>query len=140
MLLLQALELERSPTREEIEHELARVKGAGKRKVGSMDISDMSASASKQQERSPSSQVSKISTERDLHARIGGLEENMKLILQHLRIGEVKATEANTAKEDMTNADNSVGAVDPVHNEEMTEKTPDIVSTPAQVSRYSRSK
>jgi hypothetical protein len=76
----------------------------------------------------------------DLHARIGGLEENMKFILQHLCIGEVKATKANTVKEDMINSDNSVGAVDPAQNEEMTEKTPDIVSTPAQVSRYSRSK
>jgi hypothetical protein len=43
--LLQALEP--SPTREEIEHELAQVKGARKRKAGSMDISDVFALASK---------------------------------------------------------------------------------------------
>jgi hypothetical protein len=46
----------------------------------------MSARASRHEERSPSNHVSDLATERDLHARIGGLKASMQLIMDHLQI------------------------------------------------------
>lgn len=94
MVLLQALDLERTPTRAELEMELQRPKGYAKQRVPSSRMSDISAGASRPQCRSPSSQVTDVALQRDMDIRLGGLEASMKLILEHLQIPQVKGSVA----------------------------------------------
>jgi hypothetical protein len=90
MVLLQALELERTPTRAELETELQRPKGYAKQRIPSSHMSDISAGASRLEHRSPSSCVTDVALQRDMDIRLGGLEASMKLILEHLQILQVK--------------------------------------------------
>jgi hypothetical protein len=58
--------------------------------VGSSLASEMCAGASRREVRSLSSRVYDIGIDIDLHARINGLEDHIKLIMEDLRILEVK--------------------------------------------------
>jgi hypothetical protein len=97
MVLLQALELERSPTRAELETELQRPKGYAKHRIPSSHMSDVSGGGTQPECRSPSSRVTDVAVQRDMDIRLGGLEASMKLILQHLQIPQVKASIAPPA-------------------------------------------
>ena len=92
MVLLQALELEKSPTRAELETELQRLKGYAKFRIPSSHMLDISAGASRPDYRSPSSRVTDVAVQRDMDIRLGGLEASMKLILEHLQIPQVKGS------------------------------------------------
>ena len=87
---MQAIELERSPTRVEIERELARDKNAPRRLIP-------------RSETSPSSRVS------DAHPEHGGdwrraMEKNIERILQHLQIPDVTPMKAGSAKKSSSSA------------------------------------
>jgi hypothetical protein len=85
MLLIQAADLERSPTREEIEVELLRPKGASKRSAGSSPMSAIYGGGSQS-----SSRGYEVASATDVDRRLGGLEESMKLVLQLLGAPGVK--------------------------------------------------
>lgn len=81
---VQAIELERSPTRVEIERELARVKNAPRR-------------LNLRKETSPSSRVSDAQPEHDSDWR-RSIEKNIERIMQHLQIPVVTPMKAASAK------------------------------------------
>jgi hypothetical protein len=84
--LVQAIELGRSPTRDEIEQELLHGRVRWKRKGRNNNASNVSVALSRQEGRSPSPLISGLTVDNELQARIGGLEENMKLKMEHLNI------------------------------------------------------
>jgi hypothetical protein len=86
IFLAQAIELGRSPMWEEIEHELLYGNARWKRKGGNSNASKVSAALNRREGRFPSPLISRMAVEYELHAYIGGLEENMKLIMEHLNI------------------------------------------------------
>ena len=81
---MQAIELERSPTRDEIERELVRVKNAPRR-LPSIN------------ETSPSSRVSDAHANLDMDWR-RSMEKNIERIMQHLQIPVVTHPKAASAK------------------------------------------
>ena len=81
---LQAIELERSPTRVEIETELARVKNAPRRLMSV-------------KESSPSSRVSNAQAEDDSDWR-RSMEKNIERIMEHLQIPIPTPTKAASAR------------------------------------------
>ena len=91
--------LERVPTRSEIEAELQSQREDAVRRVGKSHLIDGSRGGDKVSLSSPSSRVSNGGVDRDLHKRMLGLEENMKLIMATLKIGGMDSTD--TAKEDI---------------------------------------
>jgi hypothetical protein len=93
MFLAQAIELRHSPTWEEIEHELLCGNAQWKKKGRNNNASEVSAALSRREGRSPSPLIFGIAVEHELHAHIGGLEENMKLIMEHLNIRKCTETE-----------------------------------------------
>ena len=94
---MQAIELERSPTRVEIERELARSKNAPRR-------------LNPRSETSPSSRVSDAQPEHDSDWR-RTIEKNLERIMQHLQIPVVIPVKAASAKSssssESTGTDNS---------------------------------
>jgi len=97
LISIQAIELERSPTRVEIERELARVKNAPRR-LGARN------------ETSPSSRVSDAHTDLDSDWR-RSIEKNIERIMQHLQIPVDTPLKAASAKSssssESTGTDNS---------------------------------
>ena len=87
------------PTRSEIEAELQSRREDAVRRAGKSHLTDGSRGGGKVDLSSPSSHVSNAGVDRDLHKRILGLEENMKLIMAALKIGGVGSSD--TAKEDI---------------------------------------
>ena len=81
---LQAIELERSPTRVEIETELARVKNAPRKPVSLKDTS-------------PSSRVSNAQAEHKSDWR-RSMEMNIERIMEHLKIPIVTPMKAASAR------------------------------------------
>jgi hypothetical protein len=81
---MQAIELERSPTRVEIERELARDKNAPRKLIP-------------RSETSPSSRVSDAQPEQDSDWR-RSIEKNIECIMQHLQIPVVTPMKAASAK------------------------------------------
>jgi hypothetical protein len=96
MLQAQAVELGRSPTREEIEVELARGTSTGKLKVGSSTTSEVSHSATGHDRRSPSIIVLEATCDRQMNERMSGMEESLKMIMQHLKIANMQGNVADT--------------------------------------------
>ena len=84
VFLAHAIELGRSPTQEEIEYELLYGNARWKKKGGNNNASKVSTTLSRREGRSPL--ISRMAMEHELHACIGGLEENMKLIMEHMNI------------------------------------------------------
>jgi hypothetical protein len=107
MVLLQALELERIPTRAEVEAELHRPKGYGKQRLPSSHMSDISARGSRPEGKSPSSHVTEVVVQRDIDMRLGGLEASMKLILEHLQIPLQRSSIAPQVPERVRSAEDS---------------------------------
>jgi hypothetical protein len=107
MVLLQALELERTPTRAEVEAELHRPKGYGKQRLPSSHMSDISARGSRPEGKSPSSHVTEVVVQRDIDMRLGGLEASMKLILEHLQIPLQRSSIAPQVPERVRSAEDS---------------------------------
>jgi hypothetical protein len=95
MFLVQAIELRCSPTLEEIEHELLHRDARWEKKGGNSNTSEVSTALNRKEGRSPTPLISRMVVEHELHARIGGLVENMKLIMEHLNIR--KRTETTDA-------------------------------------------
>ena len=85
--------MERPPTRSEIEAELQSRREKATRRAGS-HISDGSRGGARVDLSSPSSRISNAGADHDLHKRMLGLEENMKLILSALKIGGLETTES----------------------------------------------
>ena len=90
-LLLQALDLDRSPTREELEIEIGRCKGSVKRKGGYSGASELSWWRTEQDYPSPPSRTSERTVEQNLGKRLGGLETALQHIMSHLNIPPLKA-------------------------------------------------
>jgi hypothetical protein len=79
-------------------HELLRGNAQWKRKGGNSNALEVSAALSRREGRSPSPLISGMAVEHELHAHIGGLEENMKLIMEYLNIRKRTKT-ANAGRE-----------------------------------------
>lgn len=105
----QSEDLERVPTRSEIEAELKSRREDAVRRAGKSHLTDGSRKGGKIDLSSPSSRVSNAGVVRDLHKRMLGLEENMKFIMAALKIGGVDSRD--TAKE-------GIGAVGEASNVE----------------------
>ena len=97
----QSCELERAPTRSDIEMELKQRRDDAARKAGKSHVSDGSRGGAKADVGSPSSRVSHMGEDRGLLARMEGLEESMKLIMAALNIG---------GKENRKNTNEDIGA------------------------------
>ena len=83
----QSCELERAPTRSDIEMELKLRREDAARKAGKSHVSDGSRGVGIADYGSPSSRVSHMGEDRGLLKRMEGLEESMKLIMAALNIG-----------------------------------------------------
>ena len=79
IVLVQAAELQRDPSREEIELEMLREKSRKKQPVGTSNVSHFSGSGSGVQEPSTS-----LAMERDLYTRMTTMEASMKAIMAAL--------------------------------------------------------
>ena len=88
-MLVQAIELERTLTRQEFDLSMRKEKEAMTRKAGGSHVSSMSPGGSRFDRSSPSSMHSKMVPDRDIHKRMDGLEESLKLILAALKIPQV---------------------------------------------------
>lgn len=88
--LLQAVELQRDPSREEIECEMQRQKPRKKQPVGISNVSHISASASRVQVPSPSLEMEVKSMKRDFYTRMDGMEAHVKAIMTALNIPVVE--------------------------------------------------
>jgi hypothetical protein len=69
MFLVQTIELGRSPTREEIEHELLHGDAWWKMKGGNSNASEVSAALNRREGRSPTPLISGMVVEHELHTR-----------------------------------------------------------------------
>jgi hypothetical protein len=85
-VLLQAVELQRDPSREKIESEMQRQKARKKQPVGTSNVSHISAGASQVQMPSPSLAMEVKCLKRDVDTRMSGMEANMKAIMTALNI------------------------------------------------------
>jgi hypothetical protein len=83
---VQAVELQRDPSREEIELEMLRQKSRKKQPVGTPNVSHISASGSGVQEPSTSLAMEFKSMKCDFYARMAGMEASMKAIMTALNI------------------------------------------------------
>ena len=88
-MLVQAIELERTLIRQEFDLSMRKEKEAVTKKAGGSHVSSMSLGGSRFDHSSPSSMYSKMVPDRDIHRRMDGLEESMKLILAALKILQV---------------------------------------------------
>ena len=88
-MLVQAIELERTLTRQEFDLSMRKEKEAVTRKAGGSHVSFMSPGGSRFDRSSSSSMHSKMVPDRDIHRCMDGLEESMKLILAALKIPQV---------------------------------------------------
>jgi hypothetical protein len=85
-VLVQAAELQRDPSREEIELEMLREKSRKKQPVGTPNVSHISGSGSGVQEPSTSLAMEFKSMKRDFYTRMAGMEASMKAIMTALNI------------------------------------------------------
>jgi hypothetical protein len=85
-VLLQAVELQRDPSREKIESEMQRQKARKKQPVGTSNVSHISAGASQVQMPSPSLAMEVKCLKRDFYTRMSGMEANVKAIMTALKI------------------------------------------------------
>ena len=106
----QSLDLERVPTRSEIEAELQLRREDATRRGGKSHLTDGSRGGGKVGLSSPSSRVSNAGEDQDLYKRMLGLGENMKLIMAALKIEGVDSRD--TTKEDIE----AVGGASNVEN------------------------
>ena len=91
---MQAAELQRDPSREEIELEMLREKSRKKQPVSTPNVSPISGSGSRVQEPSTSLAMEFKSMKRDFYTRMAGMEASMKAIMTALNIPVV--TDPNT--------------------------------------------
>lgn len=91
-ILMQTIELDRVPTREEIEMELQIRKGDEIRKVGTSHMSVISYERNKFDRNSPSNHMANMGQDRDVYTYMEGLENNMKFILIAFNITRVEKT------------------------------------------------
>jgi hypothetical protein len=85
--------LERAPTGSEFEADLQPLREEGKRLAGMSHMSSGCRGGARVNLDSPSSRVSNVGENRDLHKRMLGLEESIKLIMAALKIGNVGSTQ-----------------------------------------------
>jgi hypothetical protein len=85
-VLVQAAELQRDPSREEIEYEMLRQKSRKKQPVGTPNVSYISGSGSGAQVPSTSLAMEVKSMKRDFYTRMAGIEASMKAIMTALNI------------------------------------------------------
>ena len=111
-MLVQAIELERTLTRQEFDLSMRKEKEAMTRKAGGSHVSSMSPGGSKFDRNSPSSMHSKMVPDTDIHRRMDGLKDSMKLILVALKIPQVDVVpppnvqlEAGAASSSLENLD-----------------------------------
>lgn len=90
-MLVQAIELERTLTRQEFDLSMRKEKEVVTRKAGGSHVSSMSPRGSRFDRSSPSSIHSKMVSNRDIHGRMDRLEESLKLILAALKIPQADA-------------------------------------------------
>jgi hypothetical protein len=76
----------RNLTRQELDLSMRKEKEAITRKASGNYVSSMSPGGSRFDRSSPSNNFSKMVPDRDIHRRMDGLEESMKLILVALKI------------------------------------------------------
>lgn len=81
-------------------------------------MSDVSIALSRREGRSLSSIVSGMAVEHVLHARIGGVEENMKLIMEHLNIRKQALMADVVLKQKRASAQDSSADNGPAEKEE----------------------
>jgi hypothetical protein len=86
---VQAAELQRDPSREEIELEMLRPKSRKKQPAGTPNVSHISGSGSGIQEPSTSLAMEFKSMKRDFYTRMAGMEASMKAIMTALNIPAV---------------------------------------------------
>ena len=85
-VILQVVELQRDPSREEIEYEMQRQKPCKKQPVSTSNVSHISASASRVQVSSPSLELEVKSMKRDFYTQMDGIEPSVKAIMTDLNI------------------------------------------------------
>ena len=85
-MLLQAAELQRDPSRAEIESEMQRQKARSKQPVGCSNVSHISAGASHAEMPSPSLAMEVKCFKREYHARMSAMEANVKAIMTFLNV------------------------------------------------------
>ena len=85
-MLLQAVELQRDPSREEIESGMQRQKARKKQHVGTSNVSHISASASQVQMPSSSLAMEIKCLKRDFYTQMSGMEANVKATMTTLNI------------------------------------------------------
>ena len=85
-MLLQAVGLQRDPSREEIEPEMQRQKARKKQHVCTSNVSHISAGASQMQMPSPSLVMEVKCLKRDFYTRMSVVEANVKAIMTTLNI------------------------------------------------------
>lgn len=85
-VLLQAVELQRDPSREEIESEMQWQKARKKQPVGCSNVSHISAGASQAEMPSPSLAMEVKFLKRDFYTRMSAMEAHVKAIMQHLNV------------------------------------------------------
>jgi hypothetical protein len=90
-MLVHAIELERTLTRQEFDLSMRKEKEVVTRKACGSHVSSMSPGGSRFDRNSPSSMHSKMVPDRDIHRRMDGLEESLKLILDALKIPQADA-------------------------------------------------
>ena len=83
---MQAAELQRDPSREEMEYEMLRQKSRKKQPVGTPNVSYISGSGSGAQVPSTSLAMEVKSMKRDFYTRMAGMEASMKAIMTALNI------------------------------------------------------
>ena len=91
-ILIQVIELDRAPTREEIKMELQRRRGNETQKTRTNHIFVVSCRGSKFDCNSMSNRLTNMGQDRDLYTHIEGLENNTKLILVAFNIIGVENT------------------------------------------------
>ena len=124
--------MERAPTRLEIEAEFQSRREDAKRRADTNHMSSGSQGGARVDLSSPSSRVSNADEDCDLHKRMLGLEESLKLIMAALKIGGVETTQTmednigrvkslNIAKEDTGGVDHMSTAKENTGGVESTE-------------------
>lgn len=108
--------MERAPTGSEFEAHLQPRREEEKRQASMSHMSSGSRGRARLDLDSPSSRVSNVGENRNLHKRMLGLEESIKLIMAALKIGNVGSTQTmsdNIARvEDISTAPENTGGVD----------------------------
>ena len=85
-VLLHVIELQRDPSREEIESEMQRQKARKKQLVGTSNLSHISAGASQMQMPSPSLAIEVKCLKREFYTRMSTMEANVKAIMTFLSV------------------------------------------------------